>query len=126
MAVVADSEFFSMEQMTRKRKIRSPLIIDVGDITFVINRSIRQCIFDYESSFIGDSEAAQRNVLAEFSLLEIFPYDDEITSSFLLFLPVPLRPWLDLSLHHGIGGTGMNKNRKRNKSLNLGFAKIFE
>ena len=75
-----------MEQVTRKRKIRSPLIVDIGDITFGIKRSIRQCIFDYESSSIGDCGPAKKTVLAVFALLEIFLFDDEIALLSLLFL----------------------------------------
>ena len=62
------------------------MILDIGDITFVINRSIRQCIFDYESNIIADSGPCQKKSLAEFSLIEIFPNDDEAALSFLLFL----------------------------------------
>ena len=99
-------------------------MVDIGDITFVINRSIRQCIFDYESSFIGDYGPAKKTVLAEFALLEIFPYDDEIALSFLLFL-ASNRVFSHVACEYGISVNGRCRGPATRLMINLGVWRLF-
>jgi hypothetical protein len=113
-----------MEQMSRKRKIRSPLILDIGDITFVINRSIRQCIFNYESNIIADSGPCQKKSLAEFSLIEIFPNDDEAALSFLLFLTSNII-FTNIVGKYGISINGRCRGQATRIMINLGLWRPF-
>ena len=79
-----------MDLTSRKRKHGKSLTVDIGDVTFVINRSIRQCIFDFETSVCPESRSTAKSLLAEFSLMEIFPNDDLVTfySSWLVTRPI--------------------------------------
>lgn len=110
--------------MSRKRKIRSPLILDIGDITFVINRSIRQSIFDYESIVIADSGPCQKKSLAEFSLIEIFPNDDEAALSFLLFLASNII-FTNIVGKYGISINGRCRGQATRIMINLGLWRPF-
>ena len=100
------------------------MIVNIGDITFVVNRSIRQCIFDYESNFIGDCGPAKMTVLAEFALLEISPYDDEIALSFLLFL-ASNQVFSHVASEYGISVNGRCRGPATRLTINLGVWRLF-
>ena len=113
-----------MDPTSRKRKHRTSLIIDIGDITFVINRSIRLCIFDFETSILPDCGSSEKSLLAEFSLMEIFPNNDIVTSSFLLFL-ASNQIYSNLTDEHGIFINGRVRGQVTRFMINLRDWKLF-
>ena len=113
-----------MDLTARKRKHCTSLTIDIGDITFVINRSIRQCIFDYERSLIPENGSSAKSLLAEFSLMEIFPNDDVLTSSFLLFL-ASSQIYSNLANDHGISINGRCRGQATRLMINVWEWKLF-
>lgn len=113
-----------MDPTSRKRKHRTPLVIDIGDITFVINRSIRQCIFDFETSIFPDRGTSDRSFSAEFSLMEIFPNDNLVPSSFLLFL-ASSKIYSNLADEHGISINGRVRGQATRFMIKLRNWKLF-
>lgn len=113
-----------MDLMSRKRKHGMSLIIDIGDISFVINRSIRLCIFDFETSANLDGGSSGKSWLAEFSLMEIFPNDDNVTSSFLLFL-ASNNVFSNLASEHGISINGRCRGQATRLMINIREWRLF-
>ena len=99
-------------------------MIDIGDLTFVINRSIRLCIFDFETSLHLGSAASGKSLLAEFSLMEIFPNDDIVTSSFLLFL-ASNNVYSNLASEHGISINGRCRGQATRMMINVREWRLF-
>jgi hypothetical protein len=109
-----------MDPTSRKRKQRIAFIIDFGDVTFVIHR----CIFDFETSIRPGGETSEKSSSAEFSLMEIFPNDDRVTSSFLLFLASnPI--YANLAHEHGISINGRVRGQATRFMINLRDWKLF-
>ena len=113
-----------MDLTARKWKHCTSLTIDIGDITFVINRSIRQCIFDFERSLIPENGSSAKSLLAEFSLIEIFPNNDVLTSSFLLFL-ASSQIYSNLANDHGISINGRCRGQATRLMINVWEWKLF-
>ena len=113
-----------MDLTSRKRKHGKSLTIDIGDVAFVINRSIRQCIFDFETSVCSENRSTAKSLLAEFSLMEIFPNDDMVTSSFLLFL-ASNQTYSNIANDHGITINGRCRGQATRIMINVREWKLF-
>ena len=113
-----------MDLTSRKRKHGKSLTVDIGDVTFVINRSIRQCIFDFETSVCPENRSTAKSLLAEFSLMEIFPNDDLVTSSFLLFL-ASNQTYSNIANDHGITINGRCRGQTTRMMINVRAWKLF-
>ena len=57
-----------MEQNMRKRKLKEPAKLEIGEIVFVLNRAIQLCILDYKSIVTATPPAAGKAMLAEYSV----------------------------------------------------------
>lgn len=113
-----------MDFTSRKHKHGKFLTIDIGDVAFIINRSIRQCIFDFETSISSENGSTAKSLLAEFSLMEIFPNDDIVTSSFLLYL-ASNQTYYNLANDHGITINGRCSGQATRMMINVREWKLF-
>lgn len=113
-----------MDLTSRKRKHGKSLTLDVVDVAFVINRSIRQCIFDFETSVCPENRSTAKSLLAEFSLMVIFPNDDLVTSSFLLFL-ASNQTYSNIANDHGITINGRCRGQATRMMINVREWKLF-